>query len=260
MKQQAPVASTQAGFTLLELSIAIEMLGIVMGLIYQAINGTITGRNIVYDDLLKPKVANAVLGQIFKDFRYIYYGGLVGDAGFYGKAQNKAGMDADRVAFITARRTRTVGSEEDGARRGEDRESPLTEVGYGCRPNPKFAQWLELYRREDYFVDSKPVEGGFYTLVYDKIRSFRLRYFPTPEEHYKDEGGLEDWDSRQKKKLPYAILVKIEYDVSEPEADEEYEADKIDPIYRIILLRGGYNVPYEAGGGDDGGQPPQPGR
>jgi len=235
---------SQGGFTLLELSIAIALLGVVMGLMYQAINGTITGRNIVYDDLQKPKVANAILGQIFKDFRYIYWGGLVGDAGFRGKAIQKAGMDADRVAFVTARRTRTVGSDEDGAERGQDRESPLTEVGYACRPNPKFGQWLELYRREDYFVDAKPTEGGFYTLVYDKIRSFRLRYFPIPEEHFEKEGGLEDWDSAQKKGIPYAILLKIEFDVREPVEGEEYEEDKIDPIHRIILLRGGYNVAW----------------
>jgi hypothetical protein len=151
-----------------------------------------------------------------------------------------------------------VGSEDDGTRRGEDRESPLTEVGYACRLNERYSQWLELYRREDYFVDSKPTEGGFYSLVYDKIRTFRLRYFPIPEEHYgKDnESGLEDWDSAQKKGIPYAILLTVEYDVSEAE-DGEYEPDTIDPIVRIILLRGGYNVDWDATG-DDGSAPMNP--
>jgi prepilin-type N-terminal cleavage/methylation domain-containing protein len=250
-------ARRESGFTLLELSIAIALLGVVMGLMYQAISGTITGRNIIYDELQKPKVANAILGQIFKDFRYIYWGGFTGNAGFRGKAMDRGGMDADRVAFVTARRTRTVGSEDDGSRRGEDRESPLTEVGYACRMNERYPQWLELYRREDYFVDSKPTEGGFYTLVYDKIRSFRLRYFPKPEEHYgKDnESGLEDWDSAQKKGIPYAILLTIEYDVSEPQ-DGDYEPDSIDPIVRIILLRGGYNVDWS--GGDPNATTPAP--
>ena len=259
-------SSREGGFTLLELSIAIALLGVIMSLMYQAINGTITGRNIIYDELQKPKVANAILGQIFKDFRYIYWGGFEGNAGFRGKAVTLGGMDADRVAFVTARRTRTVGSEDDGSRRGEDRESPLTEVGYACRLNERHSQWLELYRREDYFVDSKPTEGGFYTLVYDKIRSFRLRYFPIPEEHYgKDnESGLEDWDSAQKKGIPYAILLTIEYDVTEPEDDgEQYEPDKIDPIVRIILLRGGYNVDWNPAGTNDANGPtpgPTPGR
>ncbi len=237
---------SQRGFTLLELSIAIALLGMIMGLMYQTLGATIDKRNIVQDSLRGPKVANAILAQVFKDFRYIYWGGLAGDTGFRGKAVHLSGMDADRVAFITARRTRTVGSQDDGKRSEQEPESPLTEVGYACRPNAKFAQWLELWRREDYFVDSKPTEGGYYTLVYDKIRNFRLRYYPTPEEAV-DREGLEDWDSAQKKGIPYAILLKIDFDVSDPIEDVEYEPDDIDPIHRIILLRGGYNVKW----GDD---------
>ena len=251
-------SSGQGGFTLIELSIAIALLGVVMGLMYQAISGTIRGRNIIYDELQKPKVANAILGQIFKDFRYIYWGGLLGDTGFRGKAINKAGMDADRVAFITARRTRTVGGEEDGSKQDGDRDSPLTEVGYACRVNPDNPQWLQLYRREDYYVDSKPTEGGFYTLVYDKIRTFRLRYFPIPEEHFEKEGGIEDWDSAQKKGIPYAILLTIEFDVNDTPEGEAYEPDEIDPIYRIIILRGGYNVPWDGSGGAGDATTPTP--
>jgi len=230
------------GFTLIEVVISVGLLALIMGVMYQALGQTIEKRNLVHDELRGPKVANAILAQVFKDFRYIYWGGLANDAGFRGKAVTLSGMDADRVAFITARRTRTVGAEDDGARREDERESPLTEVGYACRANPNYHQWLELWRREDYYVDSKPTEGGSYTLLYDKIRSFRMRYFPTPEEHYENDKGLEDWDSAQKKKIPYAILLKIEFDVSDPDPDGDYEPDDIDPIHRIILLRGGYNV------------------
>ena len=239
-------ARGQTGFTLLELSISIALLGTIMGLMYQTLSGTIDNRNMVQDSLRGPKVANAILAQIFKDFRYIYYGGFTGDTGFRGKAVQLAGMDADRVSFITARRTRTIGSEDDGRRATVERESPLTEVGYACRPSPQYAQWLELWRREDYFVDSKPTEGGFYTLVYDKIRSFRMRFYPKPEEAV-DREGLEEWDSAAKKGIPYAILLKIQFDVTEALEGQEYEPDDIDPIHRIILLRGGYNVQW----GDD---------
>jgi prepilin-type N-terminal cleavage/methylation domain-containing protein len=239
----------QSGFTLLELSISIALLGTIMGLMYQTLSGTIDNRNMVQDSLRGPKVANAILAQIFKDFRYIYWGGFTGDAGFRGKSISMAGMDADRVSFITARRTRTIGSEDDGRRATIERESPLTEVGYACRPSPQYPQWLELWRREDYFVDTKPTEGGFYTLVYDKIRKFRLRYYPKPEEAV-DREGLEEWDSAGKKGIPYAILLTIEFDVTEAMEGQTYEPDNIDPIHRIILLRGGYNVAW--------GQDPNP--
>lgn len=251
---------TTRGFTLIELVIAITLLSAIMGLMYQSLGQTIETRNMVQDELQGPKVANAILAQIFKDFRYIYYGGLQGETGFRGKAIKMAGMDADRVAFVTARRTRTVGTEDDGRRTDDDRESYLSEVGYACRPHPKYSQWLELWRREDYFVDSKPTEGGFYSLVYDKIRNFRMRYFPIPEEATEKE-GLEEWDSAQKKGIPYAILLKIEFDVKEPDEGETYEPDDIDPIHRIILLRGGYSVEWgdSAPAGTGPGQTP-PGR
>jgi len=100
-----------------------------------------------------------------------------------------------------------VGSEEDGVRRSEDRTSPLTEVGYACRVNDEDSDYLELWRREDYFVDDKPTDGGHYTLVYDRIRTFRLRYYPIPEEAQVKE-GLEEWDSGLKKGIPYAIRVR----------------------------------------------------
>ncbi len=251
-------ARRESGFTLIELTIAIGLLATIMGLMYQTLSGTIENRNIVQDSLRGPKVANSILAQIFKDFRYIYWGGFVGDTGFRGKAVRLAGMDADRVSFITARRTRTVGSEEDGRRATRERESPLTEVGYACRPHPQHSQWLELWRREDYFVDQKPTEGGFYTLVYDKIRNFRMRFYPKPEEAV-DREGLEEWDSAQKKGIPYAILLKIQFDVSEAEEGTEYEPDKIDPIHRIILLRGGYNVQWGDNPGTTSPTAPLPG-
>ena len=146
-------------------------------------------------------------------------------------------------------------SSPSGRRTDDDRESYLTEVGYACRPHPSHGQWLELWRREDYFVDSKPTEGGFYTLVYDKIRNFRLRFFPIPEEATEKQ-GLEEWDSAQKKGIPYAILLKIEFDVNEPDEGETYEPDDIDPIHRIILLRGGYSVEW---GGKTPSTPAGPG-
>jgi prepilin-type N-terminal cleavage/methylation domain-containing protein len=246
----------QGGFTLLELTVAIGILGVVLGLMYQVIQGTIEGRNMVYEELRKPKVANAILGQIFKDFRYIYWGGLVGDAGFRGRPRRLSGMDADQVAFVTARRTRTVGAEDDGNHSQDDRESYLTETGYACRLNDDNPEWLELWRREDYFVDSKPTEGGYYTLVYDKIRNFRIRYFPTPEEHFEDKEGLEEWDSAQKKGIPYAILLKIDFDIHKAQDGSLEEKEEIDPIHRIILLRGGYNEPWS--GGEAPGAPATP--
>ncbi len=248
-----------AGFTLMELTITIALLGVIVVLMTQIISDTIRGRDMAYNKLKRPKIENAMLSQIVQDLRYIWMGGLSGDAGFTGKSFQMAGMDADRFAFVTARRTRTVGIEEDGARRGDERESPLTETGYACRVNPNNPRWLELWRREDYFVDDRPTEGGRYTLIYDKIRAFRLRYFPIPEEHTGEGEGLEEWDSRIKKGIPYAILMKIEFDTEEPLTGEAEERPP-EQIYRLLLLRPAYNLPVGGPGtpapGPEGTPPP----
>jgi prepilin-type N-terminal cleavage/methylation domain-containing protein len=251
-------ARPAAGFTLIELTITIALLAWIVMLMTQLINDTIRGRDMAYNALRRPKIENAILGQIVQDLRYCWFGGLSGDEGFHGKALTMGGMDADRIAFVTARRTRTVGIEEDGTRRGNEGESPLTEVGYALDMNPENARWLRLWRREDYYVDSRPSEGGRYSLVYDRIRAFRLRYFPIPEELQKAESeGLEEWDSRVKKGVPYGVLLKIEFDTDEVAVDDLTDRPA-ELIYRLILLRPAYNVPFTGGPGATPGPGPGP--
>ena len=245
--------ANQRGMTLIEIVIAVTILASVVGLMYKVIDGTIRGRDLADEGLTTPKVSNAVLGQIFKDFRYIWWGGLTGDAGFLGKSGTRAGKEADSVQFITARRSRLAGLEDASARTGEEPVSPLSEVGYALRANDieGDGQWLELWRREDFFVDDDPTKGGAYTLVYDKIRKFDLAYYPTPDKSRERE-GLEEWDSRLKHGVPYAILMTIWLDVGETDdaVGEERDPHK---IVRIILLRSAYNVRWATPEGGEGG-------
>ena len=235
-------SAAQRGMTLIEVTIAIFILSIVVMLMYNVIDGTIRGRDLADKGLTTPKVSNAVLGQIFKDFRYIWWGGLTGDAGFLGKQGNVSGVTCAKVDFITARKSRFATAVE-GSNTANQRISPLSEVGYALKANEQEGggKWLELWRREDYFVDDDPTKGGTYTLVYDKIRKFEIAYYPTPDKS-RDREGLDEWDSRLKHGVPYALLMSIELDVEEDaelEFGEEREPHK---IVRIILLRGAYNV------------------
>ncbi len=246
------------GFTLIEIMISISILVFLSAIMGQIISGTIHGSDLASDELRGPTVANAIFQQIFKDFRYVYYGGLTGDAGFRGRSDTLGGQEADRVDFITTRRTRTIGTDDDGRLAETDRISPVTEVGYALRDSDRNPGYRELWRREDYFVDDKPTEGGHYSLVYDRVRSFSLRYFPIPEQS-QDKQGLEEWDSAQRKSLPYAILLKIEFDVPRPTDGDEKPMEDVEPelIFRIILLRGAYSVPWSEDTPTGGVTPPQ---
>ena len=144
-------------------------------------------------------------------------------------------LEADQPVASTSRRSRSIGG------RGE-----LDDAGLGpVEPGD------ELWRREDYFVDVDPVKGGSYTLVYDKIRKFDLRYYPTPDKS-KEREGLEEWDSRIKHGLPYAILMTIWLDVEEGSEDAIGEDREPHKIVRIILLRGAYNVRWTTSDADEG--------
>ena len=98
--------------------------------------------------------------------------------------------------FVTARTARASRAREDN--RSEDParvRSPRSATRCAQRDDGKY---LELWRREDFFVDDDPTEGGQYTLIYDRIRSFELTYFDRPERGSgpTNSEGIEEWDSR----------------------------------------------------------------
>jgi prepilin-type N-terminal cleavage/methylation domain-containing protein len=222
------------GFTLIELTVALTILSIVVMFIYQILQNSVKGQEIVRRGLQGPKIQNALLTQIFRDFRYLYWTDFSGSTGFFGRN----GRFASRVDFVTTRASRFSLPEDAATGTTEIGASPLTEVGYACT---KDGDYLTLWRREDFFVDDDPVEGGVYTQVFDRLRQFSLRYYPPPEEASADDQGrqkgAEEWDSRVRKTLPYAVLLQIEFDVDDQEGDlDRRDAQK---ITRIILLRGG---------------------
>ncbi len=227
------------GFTLLEVMVSLTVMAVVVMFIYQVLQNSVRGQDMVREGLRTPKIQNAILGQIFRDFRYIYWDGFTGNTGFVGRSREAGGKEADAVDFVTCRPSRTAHLEDETAR--DNMPSPITEVGYACRVNDENPDYLELWRREDWFVDDDPVRGGKYTLIYDRIRRFSLLYFPIPEENV-DAKGLEEWDSRAKGKLPYAIVLEIEFDVDDPAAKSAKTDDTTERITRIIILKNAYNV------------------
>ena len=97
----------------------------------------------VREGLRAPKIQNAILGQIFKDFRYLYWDGFTGDTGFIGESGTVGGKDADHVDFVTSRPSRMAAASRRTASRMRC-PSPLTEVGYALRVSDENSDYLEL--------------------------------------------------------------------------------------------------------------------
>lgn len=236
----APGLGGRRGFTLIEVSITITLLAMVVTLVYQLLFAAVKKRDAIHDGLAGPKVEQAILDQILRDFRFVYYraGQMPGDAGFWGRAKQSGPRDADVVDFLTCRPSKVATLEDADQPAGD---APLSEVGYALRTNADRGEWLELWRREDFFVDDDPTAGGKYALLYDKVRSFRIRYFPVPEENH-DEKGLEDWDSKVQKKVPYAMILTLEYDLDGPPPPRPEGK-----LVKVIILRAGRSLPPDAG-------------
>lgn len=239
----------QAGFTLVEITLALAILGVLVAMALQNMTNTVRGRDMVLDGLRRPKVANALLAQLVKDLRYLWFGGLTGNAGFVGRSGNVGGKDADRLDFLTARPARSVPLDEEN--RSEDApQAALAEVGYAFRQRDD-GRYLELWRREDPYVDDDPSTGGRYTLIYDRIVSCNLTYYDRPSET-KNKEGLEEWDSRTKKRVPYAIILELTFDAEE--RDPAKEGEEPEKLVRIFLLKPGGEsaVDWPAGTGATG--------
>jgi hypothetical protein len=217
--------------TLVEVSVAIFLLALIMTFVYETLANAIRHRDGITEGLEAPKVESLVFDEIVRDLRFVYYrpGQFPADAGFWGRDRQVNGRDADRIDFLTCRQSRTALLEE------TDRQqvsAPLVEVGYACRPNDTKSEWIELWRRERYFADDDPTDGGQYDLVYDKIRRFDIVYYKPPEERGEGDRGLKEWDSKTYHEVPYAMEVTVEFDVREPIARDEAQV----MVKRIVLL------------------------
>lgn len=246
----APAPAARRGFTLLEVTVSVAILALMLTFLYQILAKTIQNRDAMREELEGPKVETAILDELTRDLRFIYYrpGQLPGDAGFWGRDRTPNGLDGDRIDFLTCRPSRVAALEEAS---GAQANAPLIEVGWACRPSERYDRMLELWRREDYFVDDDPTDGGQFYLVYDKIRRFDLRYYAPTEERAEGDNGLAEWRSTEAKKLPYAIVVSLQYDVTPPAENERGRA-QLPPqgfVRRILLLTAARSLPPDAGMG-----------
>src|SRR5947207_7791534 len=98
--------TTRRGFTLLEVSIVIAMLALMATFIFQILANTIRAKDNVREDLEGPKLETAVLDELIRDLRFVYFrpGQLAADAGFVGRNRTAPnGRDGDRLDFLTCR-------------------------------------------------------------------------------------------------------------------------------------------------------------
>ena len=207
----------RAGFTLVELMLAILVLAIMMSLVYGVVTSTVQAAHRVEEITLGTEIGPSILTRVREDLEAAFLPGKDVDA-FVGFDRKGNGGDRDRLDFVSA--VMGYGSEREG-------EEPLfhgvNEVGYQLKDSARDPSAAILYRREDPFVDAEPLKGGRLTELYDRVRHFSLEFWD-------GEAWRPEWSSKKEKNaLPRAVKIELKILV------EEREQKDVEKTYATIV-------------------------
>jgi type II secretion system protein J len=191
----------RSGFTLVELMLAVLILAIMMSIIYGVVVSTVNAAQRVEEITATSEIGPAILTQMRIDLEAAF----LPKEGEYFVATKRSGSGngRDRIDFISG--VMAYGSEDSIE---EPRFHSVNEVGYQTIDSKKDPSVAILYRREDYFIDSEPLKGGHLTELYDRVRSFSLRFL-------EGDTWRNDWNSKTQKGLPRAVEIELKIVVND---------------------------------------------
>jgi len=230
----------RGGFTLLELVIVFAMLAAIMAVIFSFNNVVLRQIKDIGIEVKRGREGPAILRVIENDLISAYADARMekmfsDESGSAGNTEMRFVTSRDSVLFL------------DGV------NSDITETGYRLsRSSQQSSRELyTLWRREDFSLDDKPLEGGVWMAVADNIVDFRLEFFDLPDEGIEDsENSLANmvlgsdmveaqtqWDDTLRR-LPYAIRIEMSIDNREGEDrfNPELEADGIQHFSGFVRL------------------------
>lgn len=200
----AAAADRSRGFTLIEVLLAIGITAIVMMTVVTTFNVMLNAHDVVDDLADSSEAGPRIMNLIERDLRGLWTYNVHNNAVFKGRNSDVNGRDADRMDFVTT--TDAVGTVLD--LNNVPHKPTICEVGYWFKPNPRYRDVFEMWRREDPLVDDDLTTQGSFQLVHDRIKSFKVRYFETLGNEAEER--LE-WDSSADDKLPKRV--KIEFTI-----------------------------------------------
>jgi prepilin-type N-terminal cleavage/methylation domain-containing protein len=193
--------SRRAGFTLMEVMIALGIMAMVMVALYSTLNATLRARDQIEVESRTARLGPQILDLIEADLRRAWILDIDGDRVFLGETRTIDGEPADSITLLT-------NVDSSVTRRVNDREveSDVCETGYRLRRNPELPDVMELWRRQSFHVDEEPLKDGVYERLHDRVVRFQVRYRETLDQ-YADV--LMDWDASKKHRLPAVVELEL---------------------------------------------------
>lgn len=197
--------NAQAGFTLVEVLLTLLIMSMIMVSLTQILTAARTSRDTIHNIQETQLAGPAILDLVERDLRGLITYDATRELHFRARDRVVLGLDADSLDFVST--TPTLSQYFDGDRL---LRSSMNEVGYRLRPNAESGdQFLEIWRREQYGVDEDPFEGGTFSFLHDRVKSFDIQVW---NEDGPDAEPLDDWgtaSSEERIGVPARIEISL---------------------------------------------------
>jgi prepilin-type N-terminal cleavage/methylation domain-containing protein len=229
------------GFSVIEILVALMIIGLIMSAIYAALVGTLQTKAIIEKEIDDVKQGGVIFEMIRRDLQAACPLRM-DEILFKAKDGRLASRAGGKINFLASRWTLFPDESDSGRRKeGDDPpvRSPICEIGYFLRPNPDMEDRYILYRREDFFVDSNFEKGGIYLKLSSSVKELTFSFYHGDEIEKSKEPETR-WDGEDEQALPKAVSVRLVIDREEGRANNE----KGERVFEAV-------IPILAGGGDD---------
>jgi general secretion pathway protein J len=190
----------ESGFSLLEVMVAIAILGMISALVWYNIDQTFKTIDVVRadSDLLRQarQVTTRVPNELADAFFPVNLSSPASTVKFEFVADDHG--ELDKVRFQALSHTKFY---------RDSNESDQTELEYYTESDPRHPGLYRLMRREDPVLDDRPDEGGATLVVADKVKVFNLSYYDLNKDQWFDSWDTNRTDTANR--LPYAVRLKL---------------------------------------------------
>ncbi|MBN2490591.1 MAG: prepilin-type N-terminal cleavage/methylation domain-containing protein [Planctomycetes bacterium] len=232
-----PHRGRDAGFTLVEVLLAITLTAMICAVLYGVVHGTLTtqARLAGYNDAAL--LADRIVDMIAADLATVYVAEFDGEKPFVAEDNTELSLPADCLTLISATPARLPTLDHDPVGVSGFREITYTAVASRTREG-----YLSLYRREA-ILDRKASEGGRFALLHDQVEAFDLKFLGRDDTEIAWDKGREHWEYTPEDGLPRLVLIMLTVSLGTPAAQDEEEpgARRVDrfrrqEVYRIVAL------------------------